>query len=109
MSEFREIATLEEIAEGCVRCYVLDGRRLALIRIADAVFAIDDRCPHRGGPLSEGTVEDGTLVCPWHFWRFDPARGRHEGGSKFAVATHEVRVEDGRIFVRLSTGVDTPG
>jgi nitrite reductase/ring-hydroxylating ferredoxin subunit len=109
LSPFLEIAAIEEIPQDGVRCFELEGRRIAVIRTGDGIFATDDRCPHRGGPLGEGTVEEGALVCPWHFWRFDPSSGRHIEGSKFALVTHEVRVENGRVLVRLSPRTGNPG
>ncbi len=55
-------------AEGC--------GTVALVRRADGLFALGDRCPHAGGPLSEGWLEsDGTVRCPWHERHFDPKTG----------------------------------
>lgn len=102
VSEFRDIAACEEIPEGKVRMFSVDQRQVAVARVAGKFFAVDDACPHRGGPLSEGDVIGCEIVCPWHFWTFDLSTGRHTGGSKFAVTTHDVRVEKERLLVRLS-------
>lgn len=65
-----------DIPVGSITKVVLDSCTVALVRRADGFFALDDRCPHAGGPLSEGWLEeDGTLRCPWHERHFDPATG----------------------------------
>jgi len=48
---------------------------LCIANINGVIRALDNECPHRGGPLAEGLIEDGKLICPWHAWSFDPATG----------------------------------
>lgn len=69
------VAAVDEIPEGGVRLAVADGRRFALVKLAGVVRALGDTCPHAGGPLSEGVVENGTLRCPWHARHFDVSTG----------------------------------
>ncbi|MDP5306922.1 nitrite reductase small subunit NirD [Paracoccus spongiarum] len=99
-TEWLDIAALDDIppqgarlirtAEGCV----------ALFRTHDdRVFALDDRCPHKGGPLSEGIVAGHTITCPLHNWVFDLNTGLAQGADEGAVRTHPVRVEAGRVHV----------
>lgn len=52
---------------------------VALFRVGDELHALDDMCPHSGGPLSEGPLEDGCVSCPWHGARFELASGRSVG------------------------------
>ena len=52
--------------EGRVRTAVIDGRSVALTRCGGRVGALDNHCPHQGGPLGEGSIEGGLLRCPWH-------------------------------------------
>jgi nitrite reductase (NADH) small subunit len=80
----------------------IEGRRVALVRLGKTVHALDDACPHAGGPLSEGTVAGGALTCPYHAWVWDlrsgaciaPARGRR-------VAVYPTRVDAGEVWVEL--------
>ena len=58
--------------EGRVRTAVVDGRTIALSRCAGRVGALDNHCPHQGGPLGEGSIEGGWLRCPWHGYDYDP-------------------------------------
>jgi len=80
----------------------LEGRRLALIRQGDAVHALDDACPHAGGPLSEGTVRGDTLACPYHGWVWSLRSGACVAPGRDArVAVYPTRVEAGEVWVDL--------
>ena len=65
----------------------------------DEVFALLDRCPHKGGPLSEGIVHGTFVTCPLHNWVFDLNTGRAQGADAGAVRTHALRLEGGRILI----------
>jgi nitrite reductase (NADH) small subunit len=83
-------ARLVKTAAGCV----------AIFRTADdQVFAIDDTCPHKGGPLSEGIVHGTHVTCPLHNWVFDLNTGLAQGADEGSVKTHAVQVEGGRIWL----------
>jgi len=86
----REGARLVKTAQGCVAVF-----RSAI----DQVFALDDRCPHKGGPLSEGIVHGAQVTCPLHAWVFSLETGLAQGADDGAVATYPVRVDKGRILL----------
>ncbi|MEQ1697304.1 MAG: nitrite reductase small subunit NirD [Hyphomicrobiaceae bacterium] len=65
----------------------------------DEVFAIDDRCPHKGGPLSQGIVHDKSVTCPLHNWVIDLASGEAKGADKGSVRTIATKVEAGRLLI----------
>ena len=65
------------------------------------VFALHDRCPHRGGPLSQGIVHGGRVTCPLHDWVIDLTTGRATGADEGSTATYTVRVVDGRIALEV--------
>lgn len=77
------------------------GRRcIAVFRTGDDdVFGLEDRCPHRGGPLSQGIVHGRRVTCPLHDWVIELATGRAVEPDDGAVDTYAVRVADGRILV----------
>src|SRR4051812_8268474 len=78
------------------------GRRLALIRIADTVHAVDDSCPHAGGPLSEGAVLDGMVICPYHTWMFNLTTGAcRVPGHGARVAVYPAGVAAGEVWVEV--------
>jgi nitrite reductase (NADH) small subunit len=83
-------ARLIRLATGCI----------AVFRTADdRVFALDDRCPHKGGPLSEGIVHGHAVTCPLHAWVFDLNTGQAQGADSGQVATYSVRVQEGRVLL----------
>lgn len=98
-----DIAALDDIPRQGARVVKTAAGCIAVFRTADdQVFAIDDRCPHKGGPLSEGIVHGTHVTCPLHAMVFDLATGRATGlapGEDAAVRSFAVRVQDGRILL----------
>ena len=89
----RRGARVVRSAKGCV----------AVFRTADdQAFALEDRCPHKGGPLSQGIVHGKSVTCPLHNWVMSLETGEAEGADEGRAATFLVRVEQGRILVDLS-------
>ncbi len=94
-----DIAALEDIPPRGARVVKTAQGCIALFRTHDdQVFALDDACPHKGGPLSEGIVHDTAVTCPLHGWVIDLATGMARGAGKGRVRTHEIRVREGRIL-----------
>lgn len=95
-----DIAALDDIPPQGARVVRTPQGCVAIFRTADdRVFALDDSCPHKGGPLSEGIVHGTSVTCPLHNWVFDMATGQAQGADSGYVATHPVRVEGGRIWL----------
>ncbi len=96
------VARLDEVRPGALALVEVDGRRLALARVADTVYAFDDTCTHHGGPLSEGRLAGARVTCPWHGWMFDVRTGEclmpSRGGR---VATYPVAIEHDEIWLEL--------
>ena len=89
----RQGARVVKTAQGCV----------AVFRTAeDRVFALDDRCPHKGGPLSEGIVHGNAVTCPLHAWVFSLETGVAQGADEGAVDSYPARIEAGRILLDAS-------
>lgn len=89
------------LGEGELRCVELNGTPVLLTRRHGELFALVDRCAHRGGPLHEGRLVDGCVECPLHGSRFALADGSVERGpSAYPQPTYETRVRDGRIELR---------
>lgn len=87
-------------------CRVVRTRheQIAVFRTAsDEVFALENRCPHKGGPLSEGIVHDRKVTCPLHNWIIDLEGGGATGADKGCARTFPVRLKDGRVY--LDVGV----
>jgi len=72
---------------------------VALFDVGGELFAIENSCPHQGGPLVEGSVEEGVVTCPWHAWRFDLRTGCMTLGDFARVPRFAVQVEAGAIWI----------
>jgi pyruvate oxidase len=94
---WHKVAEASELANGSLKPVVAGARTLVLARWDDRYSALEDRCPHAGGPLAEGSIEDGRLVCPWHGREFDLATGQCEGSRAVGVCRVEARADG--IFV----------
>jgi nitrite reductase (NADH) small subunit len=100
MIHFIDIAALSDIPAQGARLVKTAAGCVAVFRTAnDEVFALEDRCPHKGGPLSEGIVHGTSVTCPLHAWVFDLNTGQAQGADEGAVATYAVKVEGGRVWL----------
>jgi pyruvate oxidase len=85
--DWHKVAEADELPEGRVKTVVAGTKSLALVHFQGKYAAMDNRCPHQGGPLGEGSIEQGAegkcwLRCPWHGWDFDPLTGMPPGGHE---------------------------
>ncbi len=74
--------------------------------VDDTVFAVDDKCPHSGGPLSQGIVHGHFVTCPLHNWVIDLETGEAQGADEGCTRMIPVRIADGRIQLRLSISAE---
>ena len=102
VSDFEYVCTTEQIPNGKPVMRQIGDRRIVLCRTATGVHALDNTCPHRGGPLHEGDLIGEEIICPWHLWSFDVKNGNCPGSTEVGVAAHDVKIEGNRVFVRLS-------
>ena len=76
---WRKVLDPEELADGRVKPVTCGHTTLCMTRHQGSYGALDNRCPHQGGPLGEGSIENGLLRCPWHGWDYDPLTGKAPG------------------------------
>ena len=90
------------------RAALVGGREIAIFNLGDAFVAVDNRCPHQGGPLADGIVANGAIVCPLHAWKITLRTGAVErpSGAGECVRSYPTRVEAGVILVELPLAVD---
>ena len=100
MTWFR-VAGPDEMSDGRVRTVTVDGRSIALCRVGDRYGALDNHCPHQGGPLGEGSIEGGLLRCPWHGYDYDPLTGRPPEGFSDAPPCFATEVRADGVYVEL--------
>jgi nitrite reductase (NADH) small subunit len=101
-----EVCSTGDVPPGEGRAATVDGRRIAIFQADGGWFALDDECPHRGGPLSDGILADSCVVCPLHDRRFALADGAplSDGGG---VAAHRIEVRAGMVWVELAGSLAT--
>jgi nitrite reductase/ring-hydroxylating ferredoxin subunit len=95
------VAAAADVPAGEGRVLDANGRSLAVFNVDGAFHAIDNACPHRGGPLGDGDMEGALVVCPWHGWRWDVTTGANANNPAVKVACFPVSVEAGEVFVEL--------
>ena len=104
-TRWHKVAEPDELAEGDVKA-TQAGTRLVAISLHKGNYgAIDGKCSHQGGPLGEGTIEDGLLRCPWHGWGFDPQTGESPDPRHQAVTAYPIEARDDGIYVAVEEAV----
>ena len=100
MTNWIDVGPLEDIPVRGARVVRTALGCVAVFRTGDdEVFALEDRCPHKGGPLSEGIVHGASVTCPLHNWVFSLETGQAQGADDGGVPTYPARLEAGRILL----------
>ena len=103
-------AAIDDIPARGARVLLVGDDSIALFRTGDGrIFALRDRCPHRGGPLSQGIVHGHCVTCPLHDWVIDLATGEAVGPDAGATASFDVRVTDGQVYIELPPSATSGG
>jgi 3-phenylpropionate/trans-cinnamate dioxygenase ferredoxin component len=102
MPSFVEVAKKSQIPENGAIGVEVQGKRLALVNLGGDIYALDDDCPHEGGPLSEGQIVGEEIECPWHTSHFDIKTGRVtvDPATK-DIATYKVRLVGDAVEVEI--------
>lgn len=102
MAEFVRILRVSELPPaGEAREVVCGAKQLCIANSGGEFSAMDNVCPHRGGPLGQGVVEDGKVICPWHAWAFDVKTGAATHTPLARVEVYEVKIEGDDVLVKL--------
>lgn len=94
---FVQVCNVSDVQLGKGMSAEANGIQIALFNIGGKFYAIQGTCPHRGGPLGEGDVQDETVTCPLHGWQFNVTNGN--GMAK--VQTFPTKIENGKVFVNI--------
>ena len=104
-----DIGALDQIPRRGARVVRTPKGCVAVFRTAeDKAFALEDRCPHKGGPLSQGIVHGTSVTCPLHNWVLNLETGEAEGADEGRALAFPLRVHEGRILLDLSEIADRP-
>ncbi len=101
MAEFVKVATIDQLTPGQGMTVAVNGGYVALFNVDGTFYAIDDTCPHAGGPLGQGILEGCVVTCPWHGWRFNVTTGVSPVVSSISVKKYEVKVEGNDVLVAV--------
>jgi nitrite reductase (NADH) small subunit len=77
------------------------SKAICIANVNGSYSAMDNVCPHRGGPLGQGMVEGGKVVCPWHGWAWDATTGAAEQDSRMKVAVYPLKIDNGDVLVEI--------
>ena len=97
-----KVAQVADLGDGQAKVVEVGGRSVAVFNVEGRFYAIDNICPHRGGPLGEGDVDGTIVVCPWHGWRWDVTTGANANNPAVRVGCYPVTVEQGAVYVALA-------
>ncbi len=93
-----KVAELDEIEDGDGKCVDVDIDRVAIFNVGGKYHALSDTCPHAGGPLSEGWVDDYEVTCPWHGWTFPLESNDGNDG----ITRYRLSIEEDGIYIHLT-------
>ena len=96
-----EVASVSELREKGRKLVMKDDKRVVLFFLGGIIHAIDAVCPHRGGPLEEGEVADGEVVCPWHGFTYELVNGDCSTNPTYKIHAYKVRLDGEKVFLNL--------
>jgi nitrite reductase (NADH) small subunit len=102
LAEFVVVGRVSDFAPGGGKMVIVSGRHVALFRLGDQFFALDNMCLHRGGPLCEGPIANEIVTCPWHGWSYEIRTGTMTQDPRVGVSKHDVQISGEEVAVRLT-------
>ncbi|MEM9648515.1 MAG: thiamine pyrophosphate-binding protein [Bacteroidota bacterium] len=99
---YKVLDNKKELPEGRIKTVTAAHKGICLTHFEGKFSALDNTCPHQGGPLGEGSIENGMLRCPWHGWDFHPQTGIPPGGYDDGIATFEIKEEGDAVYVGVA-------
>ncbi len=98
MATLVRIAARSDVPAGRGKVMTVRGRVIALFNVEGSFHAVDNTCPHRGGPLGEGILEGTVVTCPWHGWEFDVCSGASPRNPRVSIRCIPLEVQEDVIY-----------
>ena len=99
---FEKAAKLSEIPPGSIKEVQVGGQVIALANVGGTLYAINNTCLHRGGPLGEGQLEGSVVTCPWHGWQFNVATGKAVQNPNAGLSCFATELRGDEVYVDLA-------
>ncbi|MBI2109575.1 Rieske 2Fe-2S domain-containing protein [Candidatus Woesearchaeota archaeon] len=101
MGKLVKICKRNEISTGSNKLVNIDGKMIAVWNVNNEFYAVNAVCPHRGGPLEQGSLNQNVVSCPWHGWQFDVETGTSPVFPQAKIEIFKVKIEGEEIFVEV--------
>lgn len=99
---FVRIASQSELPpNNQAREFPCGDKTICVANVNGTITAMDNVCLHRGGPLGQGVIEKGKLICPWHGWAWDPSTGQAVHNPNARVAVYPLKIENDEVLIEL--------
>ena len=109
MTEWHKVSEVSEILPGQCKTIVAADRKVTVFNVGGRFHALDDACPHFGGPLGLGQFAEGQITCPWHGWTFSVTTGENVHAPSLRVQAFAVKIEGTAVLVELPPADPPPG
>jgi len=104
MSNFIKLAAETELpATDEAKEFSCGAKEICIANVNGTYSAMDNTCLHQGGPLGQGMVESGRVVCPWHGWEWDPKTGQASHNANAKIAVYPMKIENGDVLVEVNS------
>lgn len=97
-----KLASVSDVPPGSVVQAVAGEYSYAICNVGGELHVLEGYCPHAGGPLGQGMLSDGVLICPWHCYEFDPVTGENLDNPFMTVPKFPVTIEGGDILIEVA-------
>lgn len=101
VKQHKILDSYDDLEEGKTIVVIAGKKTLAVSKFEEKIGVIDNACPHMGGPLGEGEIEDGYVICPWHGYQFHPCTGKAPEGFDDAVESYDVTVKGDGLYITI--------
>lgn len=99
MGQYKRALGVSDLQPGRAVTVAVDGVEVAVFNVDGKFYALQNACPHRGGPLGDGDLEGSIVTCPWHGWEWDVTSGSGAGDPSVKTKAYQVKVEGDDVLV----------
>ncbi len=99
MSSLVRIGDVVDVPPGTAKAFAFGRGEVAVFNVDGTLYALENSCPHQGGPIADGWLEGAVITCPWHAWCFDVRTGKMILGEFARIARYTVKAEAGGIYI----------